>query len=406
LTSFWNTVFRLLKEIEKSLPDYQRFDRTSLLLTFNFFESDSLKDPTQVKCARNKISCYTHFMNTLSLLSGSELLKRTQDLVTDERRTTMALIEHLREIERRMLFLETGHSSLFEFAVKHLGLSEGSAQRRISAMRLIRDIPEAKAKLESGEISLSNAAQIQTVFRASKVAERQDELLEKSSVQKMSMGSKKEILEKVSGMTQRECQAALLKLVPDAAPKLMERDRQVSEERFELKLVISKELHDQIEELKSLLSHSLKDGGTSELLKYLVKQELTRQEKKHEVFKGSERESSTRENRSTQAVGRSEDSRQQEAVLGSTAAPVRNGINRSRKAIPRSTQREIWRLAKGCCQYPGCGSRYRLELDHIVPHAQGGSDSIENLRLYCRTHNLGHAFKRYGTEKMNQYRKW
>jgi 5-methylcytosine-specific restriction endonuclease McrA len=344
-------------------------------------------------------------MNTLSSLSGSELLKRTQDLVADERRATMDLIEHLREIERRMLFLETGHSSLFEFAVKHLGLSEGSAQRRISAMRLIRDIPEAKAKLESGEISLSNASQIQTVFRASKVAERQDKRSGKSSVQKMSLGSKREILDKVSGMTQRECQAALLELVPDAAPKLMERDRQISEERFELKLVISKVLHEQIGELKSLLSHSLNDGGTSELIEYLVQQELKRQAKKHGVFNESELEHSIWENRSTQAVGQSENSRQQGARLGSTAAPVRNEVNRSRKAIPRSTQREIWRLAKGCCQYPECGSRYRLELDHIVPYAQGGSDSIENLRLYCRAHNLGHAVKTYGTEKMNQYRK-
>ena len=74
-------------------------------------------------------------MKTLSLLSGPELLKRTQDLIAVERRTTMDLIEHLREIERRMLFLDTGHKSLFEFAVKHLGLSEGSAQRRIAAMR-------------------------------------------------------------------------------------------------------------------------------------------------------------------------------------------------------------------------------------------------------------------------------
>jgi 5-methylcytosine-specific restriction endonuclease McrA len=337
-------------------------------------------------------------MKTLSLLSGSELLKRTCDLVADERRATMDLIEHLREIERRMLFLETGHSSLFEFAVKHLGLSEGSAQRRISAMRLIRDIPEAKAKLESGEISLSNASQIQTVFRASKIAGRQDERSGKSSVQKMSMSSKKEILEKVSGMTQRECQAALLELAPAIAPKLMERDRQVSEERFELKLIISKELHEQIDELKMLLSHALQQGGTSELLEYLVKQEIVRQKKRHGVPHLPVEETTPPDPLRLRA--------QDDSGTSSAAAPMRNETNRSRKAIPRSTQREIWRLAKGCCQYPGCESRYRLELDHIVPHAQGGSDATENLRLLCRAHNLGHALESYGTEKMNQYRKW
>src|ERR1700722_5471129 len=109
-------------------------------------------------------------MKNISLLEKSELLHRTQELVERERMTTMELIECLREIDRRLLFLEFGYSSLFEFSVRHLGLSEGSAQRRISAMRLVRDIPEAKEKLESGEISLSNASQVQSAFRASLMA--------------------------------------------------------------------------------------------------------------------------------------------------------------------------------------------------------------------------------------------
>jgi 5-methylcytosine-specific restriction endonuclease McrA len=323
-------------------------------------------------------------MENISSLSGPELIKRTLDLVVVERRTTMELIEHLREIERRMLFLETGHSSLFEFAVKHLGLSEGSVQRRISAMRLIRDIPEAKAKIESGEISLSNASQIQSVFRAATATEHS----RKNTAPNMGLDKKKEILEKISGMTQRECQSALLELVPGSAPQLMERDRQVGKERFELKLVVTKELHDKIDELKELLSHSLQSGGTAELLELLVHQEMKRQEKKNGIsLKASSKES--REEKNDEV----------------TAASVQTKIIRSRKWIPRTIQREVWRGAKGVCQYPGCLSRYRLEMDHIVPHAKGGSDSIENLRLYCQAHNLGHAMESYGTEFMNSYRR-
>lgn len=118
-------------------------------------------------------------MQNLKQLEKSELLKQTESLVARERQATLELIEHLREIERRLLFLELGYSSLFEFAVKHLGLSEGSAQRRISAM-----------KLESGEITFSNASQVQTAFRAAK----------------MNAAQKREALGKISGMTQKECQ--------------------------------------------------------------------------------------------------------------------------------------------------------------------------------------------------------
>lgn len=203
------------------------------------------------------------FMQKIQSLEKSELIKRTREIVALERRTTLEMIEHLREIERRLLFLEFGYSSLFEFSVKYLGLSEGSAQRKISAMRLIRDVPEAMEKLASGEITLSNASQVQTAFRAVK----------------MDAEEKKETLEKISEMMQRQCQATLLKLVPESSSKLLERDRQVGEERFELKLVIMKDLHGQINELKYLLAHSLKGRGTSELLEFLVASELARKNK-------------------------------------------------------------------------------------------------------------------------------
>ena len=359
----------------KSAIKHAHFFRNELFLVIQFFQISLTVDSSEGICGSQKYPCYMRFMQTLFLLSASELLKRTQDLVTDERRATMDLIEHLREIERRMLFLDTGHSSLFEFAVKHLGLSEGSAQRRISAMRLIRDIPEAKSKLESGEISLSNASQVQSVFRASKV--------------KTGIAEKKEILEKISGMTQRECQSALLELVPEAAPKLMERDRQVGEERFELKLIISKELHGQIDELKTLLSHALQSGGTTELLELLVQQEMKRHEKSRGV---SLKSSSDKSMKSGEA----------------TAAPLRTEIVRSRKYISIALRREIWKRAKGSCEAIDktgrCTSRYRLEFDHIIPHGQGGGDSFENLRLYCRAHNTKHAIECYGEKLMSKYR--
>jgi 5-methylcytosine-specific restriction endonuclease McrA len=335
-------------------------------------------------------------MEKIQSLEKSDLLKRTQDLAAIERHTTLELIEHLREIERRMLFLELGYSTLFEFAVKHLAFSEGSAQRRISAMRLIQDVPEAKEKLESGAISLSNASQVQTAFRSSK--------------SKRSIAEKKEALNKISGMTQRECQKTLLQLVPEAAPKLMERERQVSEERFELKLVISKELHEEIEKLKDLLSHSLQDGGNSELIGYLVKQELKRQEKKRGLVQDPVKETPlSAETSSSMDATSPVDATVSVSAIFSTAAPVQTETKRSRKAISRVIQRKIWKRAEGRCEAiektGRCTSRHRLELDHAIPHAQGGSDSFENLRLYCRAHNVKHAIEDYGTELMSFYRR-
>ena len=34
-----------------------------------------------------------------------------------------------------------------------------------------------------------------------------------------------------------------------------------------------------------------------------------------------------------------------------------------------------------------CGSREKLEIHHIIPHAKGGSSRLENLQLLCRDCN-------------------
>ncbi len=66
--------------------------------------------------------------------------------------------------------------------------------------------------------------------------------------------------------------------------------------------------------------------------------------------------------------------------------------------IPVAVRREVWRRDDGCCSYVDphsgrrCGSRYRLEIDHVVPFALGGATELWNLRIRCRAHHrLRHA---------------
>ena len=66
--------------------------------------------------------------------------------------------------------------------------------------------------------------------------------------------------------------------------------------------------------------------------------------------------------------------------------------------IPVGVRREVWRRDQGCCSYVDrhsgrrCRSRYRLEIDHVVPFALGGATELSNLRLRCSAHHrLRHA---------------
>ena len=66
---------------------------------------------------------------------------------------------------------------------------------------------------------------------------------------------------------------------------------------------------------------------------------------------------------------------------------------RARRHIPAAVRRAVWRRCGGACCYQdpltgvSCGSTHLVQIDHIVPLAQGGSDDISNLRLRCAVHN-------------------
>lgn len=71
--------------------------------------------------------------------------------------------------------------------------------------------------------------------------------------------------------------------------------------------------------------------------------------------------------------------------------------------IPAHVRHTVWLRDQGRCTYPGCNSKYGLELDHIILFAHGGPNTPENLRLRCRAHNQLHAQEQLGEKKMKQY---
>lgn len=56
-----------------------------------------------------------------------------------------------------------------------------------------------------------------------------------------------------------------------------------------------------------------------------------------------------------------------------------------REAIPERVRHEVWRRDQGRCV--DCGSRERLEFDHIIPVSKGGSNTARNIELRCEACN-------------------
>ena len=196
-------------------------------------------------------------------ISNESLLAETENLVREERRITLELLDHLREIESRMLFAEMGYSSMYDFCIRHLALSEGSAHRRIAAMRLVRDIPEIKESLEDGSLNLSTAATLQDFFRREKSLDDETKI---------------EIARQVQGMSKRETLKTLFEISPQAVPR--ESTRVVSQHETEIKLVVSDAFIEKLERLRGFWAHKLPAATNSELLEHTMDQEIRRIEKK------------------------------------------------------------------------------------------------------------------------------
>lgn len=93
-----------------------------------------------------------------------------------------------------------------------------------------------------------------------------------------------------------------------------------------------------------------------------------------------------------------------------TPAPARVTVRQEAKPqklkrshIPNEIQRAVWCKAHSQCEQ--CQSTYALEIDHILPKAKGGEDTLENLRLLCRPCNQRAAIHHYGINKMQQHLK-
>jgi hypothetical protein len=302
-----------------------------------------------------------------------------------------------------------GYSSLWDFATRFLGLSEGAAQRRISAMRLSEELPEVKAALESGHLSLSNASQIHGFFKRAKNQGR-----EKSNPEKRVIVSEilavqlpavidtanpdnKKAADLPIGISQKKCEQLLADLAPEVKPTA-ERARPVAPGKVELKITLDSSAMETLKDLKDLLAHQLTHGTYSELITLLANQSHKRVRKGRPEFTQSESvPAETAEQVPSGAAAAIVATQSQAQSQSHRVSPAEIGFPTSqlRKVIPAGVRKHSWNRAQGQCEYSTpagvrCRSRYRLQLDHRLPLAFGGDNDLDNLQWLCTAH---HGFK-------------
>jgi hypothetical protein len=154
--------------------------------------------------------------------------------------------------------------------------------------------------------------------------------------------------------------------------------RALSEGRWSLRVTVDRACRDDLETLSMLLSHKVPRGDLGAVLHEAIRCGIEKHGKRKGAVKPARKVAP-------------------KAVAG-------------KAAIPTEVRRQVWERDKGRCAWTGpdgrrCGSRWQIEVDHVLPPSRGGTSMVGNLRLACRQHNLLHAEQVYGREHMRKYRK-
>ena len=321
------------------------------------------------------------------MLSDDQLLSKLETLGRFGRRVDVRVILLLIQVEERRLDRRAACPSLYEFCRQKLGMSEGTANRRVVAVRLVRRIPALVQHLQNGTLTLSALSLVKNVL---------NEANHEDVIAKIAGKSRDQIDELVACMAPKPDVEARLRLLParpqneavpppppsvvepsaDEPPRLSPRAEReargrlapLAEARWRLQLTADKALHDKIERARTLMRHRNPSGDLTVLIAAAVDALLEKLE------------SPRRKTHATNPRARR------------TIKPGAIAIATRRAVFARDGEQCTYRDENG----QRCRATTLLELDHIESRARGGSGEAENLRVRCHAHNLLHAEEDFG----------
>ena len=321
-------------------------------------------------------------------LSDHELLCEVTRLASSERQATSQLVSALTELDARRLYLSQGCSSMFTYCTQVLHLAEHAAYNRIEVARAARRFPIILTFLTNGDLHLS-AVRI--------LAPHLTEGNHLDVLREATHKSKREVEQIVARLQPRPDVQSSVRKLPAAHPlaqtSMMRRPglhdsppatvtvaavpsvptrtkiESLAPERYKLQFTLNRETYDKLRRVQDLLRHRLPSGDTAAIFDRALTLLLTDLEKKKLAI--TER---PRDGRST-------------------------GTGTSH--VPAAVRRAVWRRDGGRCRFEGPSGRCRetglLEFHHVLPYADGGATTAENLELRCAAHNRYEAERWFGS---------
>ncbi len=326
----------------------------------------------------------------------------------------------LADFDRRKLWRDLGHASLFSFLRRELGLSAGAAQYRKTAAELVQRFPDVAAALRGGRLCLSSVIELAKVITPANAPEVLPRFFGLSSRDAAQVAVS---IRPVEDLPQRDVVTPLRSAAPElpaavrAAPvpptATVETAAQLfrtpetestgsvritapastpsraavapkstieplTAEASRLHVTVSRRFLEKLEAATAALSHARPGGGMEEILEAGLDLVLAEHARRKGLVSRPRKEAPSSDPESDH--------------------------------IPAHVKRAAWIRDGGRCQFQMedgsiCGSTFQVEFDHIRPRALGGPSTIENVRLACKPHNGLAARRVFGDAWMDQFTK-
>lgn len=323
-------------------------------------------------------------------LSDRDLIAEVQRLAGSERAATAAMVSCLAEMDTRRLYLGEGCRSLFAYCTQVLHLSEHAAYARIEAARAVRRFPVILERLSRGEVTLTAIG----LLRPHLTEANHLEILDRARFK-----LKRDVEELVASLAPKPDARAMVRKLPEppmrqptlmtaqsatvtlpvsapvapAAPGPMKSAQPatvvpLAPERYKIQFTVGRTTRDKFRRAQDLLRHSVPNGDPAEIFDRAL----------------------------TMLVDKLERTK---FAAATRPRPASSAAMRSRH-VPASVKRAVARRDAGRCAFAGpagrCVERGAMEFHHVVPYAEGGKATVENIQLRCRAHNQYEAEQRFG----------
>jgi hypothetical protein len=341
------------------------------------------------------------------------LSARLADLLRAEQVARADFLLALADFDRRRLWVDLGYANLFAYLHRELGLSRSAAHYRKTAVELIQRFPPVEAAFRSGRLCLTTSFELARVLTRENLDTVLPRFFGLSRREAMEVAAAIVPAETVPERTVvtpvRESAPAIAVLAPErreaplaaplspalalgaeclpvgtsspapapsrpVEPPARVEVRPLTAERSRIHLTVGCGFHARLEEARDVLSHAHPNASDGDILELALEALLERAAKRKGL--------GTRRPKTPRAAKR-------EHVPAHVLAA----------ALERAGHCCEWRLASEGV----CGSRRRLQPDHIQPLALGGCSDLANIRILCTFHNLLAAREVFGDEWMDQF---